>query len=503
MNIKELIEKLHPLERRVLPVLQNNITLSQIVGKTNLKDVEVMRALQWLENKKVLRIKKSVREIIQLDKNGERYLKDGFPERIFLNALKNTYRLNEIKNASRLDEDEFNVSLGVLRKIGAIELRVNKIILTDEGKKLLTKKLSEEIFITKLPLDSSKLIDKDVYNELMKRRSIIKTSIEKIWRVELTNLGEELLKEKITDEHIDAVTPSLIKESLWKDKKFRRFDVEINVPKIYPGKRHFVNQAIEYVKRIWLEMGFREMTGPLVQTSFWNFDALFTAQDHPARDLQDTFFIKDPKYGKLNNNAIVERVRKTHENGWSTGSLGWRYVWDKNEAKRNVLRTHTTVLSAKTIAALNHNELPVKFFSIGKCFRNETLDWKHLFEFYQVEGIVVDENANFKHLLGYLKEYYRKLGFDKIRFRPSYFPYTELSVEPEVFHPVKKEWIELGGAGIFRPEVVKPLLGKDIPVLAWGQGLERAILDYYNLKDLRDLYKNDLKLLREMKPWLK
>ena len=159
-------------------------------------------------------------------------------------------------------------------------------------------------------------------------------------------------------------------------------------------------------------------------------------------------------------------------------------------------------MSAQTLASLEEDKLPVKYFSVGKCFRNETIDWAHLAEFLQTEGIVIDKDANFRNLLGYLKEFFKKMGFEKARFRPAYFPYTTHSTEVEVFHPIHKKWIELGGAGIFRPEVVVPLLGKDIPVLAWGLGLERMIIDYYHLTDLRDIYKNDLKQLKEMKPWM-
>ena len=126
-----------------------------------------------------------------------------------------------------------------------------------------------------------------------------------------------------------------------------------------------------------------------------------------------------------------------------------------------------------------------------------------MFELCQVEGIVVDPDVNFKNLVGYLTEFYKKLGYEKVRIRPGYFPYTEMSAEVDVFHPVRKEWVELGGSGIFRPEVVKPLLGIEVPVLAWGLGMERAISMYYNINDIRDLYRNDLKQLREMKAWLK
>ena len=170
------------------------------------------------------------------------------------------------------------------------------------------------------------------------------------------------------------------------------------------------------------------------------------------------------------------------------------------------MRTHTTCLSAKTLYELS--KLPKeqrrgKFFAIGKCFRNETVDWKHGFEFNQTEGIVIDKDANFQNLLGYLKEFFKKMGFPKVRFRPHYFPYTEPSVEIDAWHPVRNEWIELGGAGIFRPEVTIALLGEWIPVLAWGPGFDRIIMDYYNIHDIRELYKNDVKKLREIKMWMR
>ena len=243
------------------------------------------------------------------------------------------------------------------------------------------------------------------------------------------------------------------------------------------------------------------MPGPLVDSSFWIFDSLFTPQDHPAREMQDTFFIKNIS-GKLPDKEIVSNVRKVHESGLPN-SKGWNYSWKEDIARTSVLRTHTTGLSARTLSKLNLKELPAKYFAIGKVFRNETVDWSHGFEFYQTEGIVIDEYANFRNLLGYLKEFYQKMGFSNIRFRPSFFAYTEPSVEIEVFHPEKKIWIELGGAGIFRPEVTIPLLGKPIPVLAWGQGFDRIIMDFYKIQDLREMYSNNLKSLREKKAWIK
>jgi phenylalanyl-tRNA synthetase alpha chain len=283
----------------------------------------------------------------------------------------------------------------------------------------------------------------------------------------------------------------------WEKTRFRKYDVEAIVPVKNYGKQHFVQEAIEEVRRIWLSLGFKEMEGSIVQTAFWNLDALFVPQDHPAREMQDTLYVKGS--GKLPKEFLAT-VKQAHERGIA-GSKGWRYAYNENEAKRLLLRTHTTVLSAQTIAQLNVKDLPAKFFSIGKIFRNESIDWKHLAEFHQVEGIVVGD-VNLQDLIGLQQQFYKKLGFPRVRFRPSYFPYTEPSCEAEVWHPEREQWIEIGGMGIFRPEVVAPLLGKPVPVLAWGLGLERIIMLKYGINDMRQLYNNDIKDLRNKEAWL-
>lgn len=335
---------------------------------------------------------------------------------------------------------------------------------------------------------------------LKKRKEIIELREEKKTFIVLTQTGKEIAGQKMDIDLIEEVTPEIIKD--WtKGKKFRRYDIHASVPKIYGGKKHFVNQSIEHAKRIWLDLGFKEMSGPLVETSFWVFDALFTPQDHPARDMQDTFFIKDVK-GVLPAAEIVKRVKQAHESG-VLGSKGWRYSWKKEEAKKVVMRTHTTCLSARILASLkNAKNKTGKYFSVGKCFRNETLDWSHGFEFNQNEGIVVYENGNFRNLLGYLKEFFTKMGFSDIKFVPSFFAYTEPSVEIYGYHDGRKKWIEIGGAGIFRPEVVVPLLGEYIPVLAWGPGFDRIIMDKHEITDLREMYENDIKKLRDKKVWI-
>ncbi|MFH1972485.1 MAG: phenylalanine--tRNA ligase subunit alpha [archaeon] len=496
--MKGLVNSLSPKEREILPYIQDSITLKELTKKTNKQEVEVMRALQFLQNKDVLKINLEMKELVSLGELGKKYTKDKLPERRLLDELNKRGKLT-IKDIN-LPKEELNIALGELRKKAAIVMG-QEITLTPNGRKLLTQEFLEEKFLKKLPLETKDLVNEDklAYNNLKKRKNIIETVLEKTRTINLTPTGIKLQKENLNVNLIEALTPEHLKKGTWKKQEFRKYDVEINVPNVYGGKRHFVNQAIDYARDVWIEMGFKEMQGQIINTSFWNFDALFTAQDHPVRELQDTFYLETN--GKLPSKELVNAIKAVHENGGKTKSLGWQYKWDENDAKTNVLRTHTTVLSAQTLKELKKSDWPVKYFAVGKCFRNEAVDPTHLFEFNQTEGIVVDPNANFRHLLGYLKRFFSKLGFPNARFRPAYFPYTEMSVEIDVYHPVHKKWVELGGAGIFRPEVVVPLLGEDVPVLAWGPGFDRIITDFYQIHDLRNLYKNDIKQLREMKTW--
>ena len=441
-----------------------------------------------------------------MDVNGILYKRKGLPERRLLDLLakRRILPLKDAKLQSKLSNDEFKASLGVLKKKALIELKNGKIVFNAK-KEEITKKMLEESFIESLPLELDTLDpeQKFAFDSLQKRKNIVQLEEKKKVKIRITPLGKEISRKKIEGkELIEQITPSILKsEKNWRGKKFRRYDVEANVPRIYGGKRHFVNQAIDYARKIWTEMGFEEMTGNMAQPSFWNFDALFTAQDHPVREMQDTFFLENKKSSEPDK-KLMKIIKETHEKGIN-GSKGWNYKWDEKESEKMVLRTHTTCLSALKLYSLAKKEIPKKFFAIGKCFRNETVDWSHGFEFNQTEGIVVDKNANFRHLLGYLKQFFKKMGYEKIRFSPAYFPYTEPSVEINVWHPDKKVWLELGGAGILRPEVVVPLLGEYIPVLAWGPGFDRILLDYYEIKDLRELYKNDITKLRNIKFWIK
>jgi len=503
-NIEKILESLSPNERKILPHLEEK-DIAKICKKSNLDKVSVIRSLKYLKNKGIIDISSIKKRVVDVGVNGALYRKKGLPERRLLNLLneKRILKLDEAKKQSGLSDNEFKASIGVLKKRNLIELKKEKIIFNAD-KEEISKKSPEEFLLESLPLEYDWLSPEQllILGSLKKRKEIIEINEEKIIDIKITGFGKKIIETDIKGKYlIEQITPDILKrDSLWKGKKFRRYDVALPVSLLSGGKRHFVNQAVDYARKIWTEMGFKEMTGNLVVSSFWNFDALFTAQDHSVREMQDTFFID--KKEELPNKELVKRVKKSHETGVE-GSTGWQYSWNEEEAKKLVLRTHTTCLSAQTLAKLKPEELPAKFFAIGKCFRNETVDWSHGFEFNQTEGIVVDKNVNFRHLLGYLKEFYKRMGFEKVRFRPSYFPYTEPSVEIDVWHPERKVWLELGGAGIFRPEVVIPLLGQNIPVLAWGPGFDRILMDYYEIKDLREFYKNDLTKLRKMKFWMK
>ena len=277
--------------------------------------------------------------------------------------------------------------------------------------------------------------------------------------------------------------------------KLRKYDVQAPVAKSWPGKKHPYLSFLEEVRAKLVTLGFKEMTGTSVEVSFFNFDALYTPQDHPAREEVGIYFVKDPQFGDISAyDAAVKNVKVTHENGWTTGSSGWGYKYSLQEAKRLILRGHGTCLSARTLLS-NDLEVPSRYFSIARCYRPEVVDKTHLSEFNQVEGIVVDESLTLRDLLGVLSKFALEIaGADKVRFKPDYFPFTEPSVELSAY----KEgygWVEFGGSGIFRPEVTLPL-GIKVPVIAWGLGVDRLFMMRAGIDDIRDIFSQNLDWLR-------
>lgn len=504
MEIKRLAESLNPAERKVVRVLDNFSSFHDIIKVTGLKDVEVMRALQWLQNKNIIKTREEQKELVHLDENGQKYLKYGLPERKFLESLEKKSTIADIAKKTGLSSEEITISLGALKSKAAIEISKEKevvVSITDHGKHLLKHGFLEEQFLNKkFPLEIFFLNEEEkfVLDNLRKRKRILKVELSKTINAEITEAGRNLLKEKIDDEMIEKTTPSLLKAGAWKGKKFRRFDVKINVPEIFAGRKQHYRRFLDEVRQKFVALGFEEVAGPIAETDFWNMDALFMPQFHAARDIHQGYYIKEPKYSKDLPENVVKNVKEAHENGYGTGSKGWRYEFDAKRTHRRILRTHDTSISARTLAS-KELKIPGKYFQIARCFRYDVIDSTHLPDFNQVGGFVIEDGINFGHLKALLRMFAEEFAeTDQIKITPGYFPFTEPSAELHAKHP-EFGWIELAGSGIFRPELVKPLVGKEVPVIAWGVGLDRLAMFKLGIKDIRQLFSHDLEFLRQAK----
>jgi phenylalanyl-tRNA synthetase alpha chain len=488
--MKEIIKGLHPLERKIIPFLKKTITLKELVQTSKLKEIEAMRAMQWLENKKIVEVKTEVTETVQLDSLGQKYLNNKLPERRLLEQVaKKAITLQE----AQLDKGELNIAIGALKKKQAITLG-KQIEITAKGKEYLKKEFEEEKFLKQLPIEVQKIKDIKLFNNIKKRKQLIQIETTKIRTISLTHTGIELQKQDLKVDFLESLTHKMLKEGTWKNKEFRKYDIKVNVPKIYSGKRQPYMQFLSKIKFELVKLGFEEMTGPLIETEFYNFDVLFQPQNHPARTWTDTYHLKNPTHGDLPDSLAVNKIKNAHEYGGETKSKGWQYKWDPEVAKLLMPRAHTTALSARWMA--KGIESPCKYFAIGRVFRPDVLDATHLIEFNMLEGFVADKSINFRTLLGMLKQFAIEIaGATEVRFYPDYYPFTEPSVQMSAKHP-ELGWVELGGAGIFRPEITESL-GIDVPVMAWGLGIDRLAMFKLGIKDIRYLFAQDLKWLRE------
>jgi phenylalanyl-tRNA synthetase alpha chain len=353
---------------------------------------------------------------------------------------------------------------------------------------------TRSIFLDELAAHS---IDAHSVKELLKNRPGLAKIKPRAFRyVKITPQGKKTLEGDVTIiQEKNRLTGEDIASGNWRNIRLRRYDVTLEAEKVFPAKIHPLQKIIQQVRRAYIEMGFTEVVSPQVESAFWDFDALFQPQDHPARDMQDTFYMSRPAQAQLPDKSLVERVKLTHENGWETGSRGWGYKWSAERARQVVLRTHTTAASIRSID--ENPKPPRKVFCVGKVFRNEAISFKHLPEFFQVDGIIIDEKASLSTLLGTLKEFYLKMGFDQIKFKPSFFPYTEPGIDILVYMESRGKWLEMGGSGVFRPEVYMPF-GCNVPVLAWGLGLERLAMLRFGINDIRELYWSDLDEIKEI-----
>ena len=502
-DITKTINELHIYEKKLLKELEANpdATPEEIADNAGMDIKSVMSAAGSLASKNIIEVDKEVQETYSLTEDGIHYANQGLPERKILDVLaeKRQIRMKDLASETGIDKKEANIALGWLRRKDWAQIDKGVLNITDFGKEFADKLDNDEEVLNylKANADGVKLFTDDLrdgFKKLTSRKNILNIKKETSHSFKILPKGEEILKHGFTiQEQATQLTHQQLKDGEWKSLQYRPYDINAEAPTVFAGKKHPLRVITDEIREIFLNMGFSEDKGSYVESAFWNFDSLFQPQDHAAREMQDTFYLKNPLTCDLPDEDLVKLTAETHETGGGTGSIGWKYDWSEDIARQSVLRTHTTGISTKH---LFEHEPPIKMFSVGRVFRRETFDYKHLPEFHQVEGLVCDEGISFQNLLGTLKEFYKKLGFE-VRFRPAYFPYTYLSTETEIYLEEKESWIELGGAGMFRPEVLKPL-GINQPALAFGLGIERLAMIRYDVSDIRMLYKSDIKWLREL-----
>ncbi|MEM5834759.1 MAG: phenylalanine--tRNA ligase subunit alpha [Candidatus Aenigmatarchaeota archaeon] len=404
----------------------------------------------------------------ELTEEGKEYLKEGLPEKRLVELLiSKKEKTLEIKEASNKIKN-FSIALKWAMENKWVEKKGNKIILVKAPQRIELQEALEKI-------EKSEEVSEEVIKVLLSRKLVRKVVKE-----------EEEVK-KLKGKEITYLTPELIKTGFWREVNFKPYNVEIVGKKIYPGKRHPYVKFLNEMRRKLAELGFKEVRSIVVTTEFWNFDALFQPQNHPARDWSQTFSLKNPKYGKLPE--IAKKVKEVHEKYW-------KYKWDEKKASQLMPVAHDTALSPMILAS-KELEIPGKYFQIVRVYRPEVPDAKHSIEFTQMGGIVIDENLSFSDLLGLLKKFVEEIvGNYEVKFVEAYFPFTEPSCEVLVKHPTLG-WSEVCGAGIFREELTEAL-GIRLPVLAWGFGVDRLAMVKIGINDIRELFSRNLKWLREI-----
>lgn len=485
------VHALHPIERSILNSLSSSdyIPVSSLVANTGLPIDQVRRGIEWLKFKRLIVIEQISTQRIFITSEGMEAAKNGLPERRLVNSLKEgNVTLAQVLASGSIKNEEINAAIAGARRNQWIQLIDGKIIATP----FVATQSPEEIFLENMgeTIEVSKLTDEEkrALEQLKKRPNFIEIKEEKESLISLTDAARQIIP-RLSQENLERrLTTELISSGKWKETKFGALDVEASAPIVYPGRRHPLIEIIDEVKEIFIGLGFSEIEGPIIQSGFWNFDALFTPQDHPAREMQDTFYISAQKQPIPATKDQILKISRVHKQRWNR-------LWDAQEGQRLVLRTHTTPVTVQHLAKVK-SEVG-RFFSVGKVFRNEKVSYKHLVEFHQVEGVATAPDASLRELMGLQKEFYSKMGIKRIKFWPTFFPYTEPSLQSMVYNERLKKWVELFGMGIFRPEVTIPL-GIKTPVLAWGGGLERIAMLRFGLDDVRELYGNKLGWLRSV-----
>ncbi|MFP3226062.1 MAG: phenylalanine--tRNA ligase subunit alpha [Sulfolobaceae archaeon] len=424
----------------------------------------VFSLVQLLKEKGYVSLKEEKVKKLILTEEGRKRLIEGFPEEILIKELNGKEgQIHQLKEKMGKD---FEIAIGWAKKRGLIKIEKDKIIPLVKEYRAKERDLLNNL---------SKLSDSEI-KELVSRKLI---SIE-----EEASLEAVLTNDNIpTLQAITYLTPEIIRNGNWKKYVLKEYNVEA-YPPFYPlAKKHFYREFLERLRDIMVSLGFTEVSSDYIELEFYNFDLLFQAQDHPAREIHDSFMIAGS--GKINDNELVENVKRMHEKGW-------KYEWDQKIALRLVLRSQTTATTARVLS--KRPKPPIRTFTIGKVFRPDSIDATHLIEFHQLDGLIVEDGFSFVDLLGTLKEIFYQIGIKEIKFKPAYFPFTEPSVE--VYGKIEGlGWVEMSGAGLLRPEILESV-GINSTAGAWGIGIDRLAMLMFGLKDIRLLYSTDIEFLR-------
>jgi phenylalanyl-tRNA synthetase alpha chain len=481
---------LHPIEREILKSLAEagSILIEKLASITHLDIDQVRRGVEWLKFKSMVSVEESSSFIVSLTQRGQDAAGSGLPERKLVAAIKSgNDTVEKVRQSGLLNKDEVSAAVSAARRNGWVQF-------SDGGKMSVSGAEShspQELILQKLRKGSVELAaleeeERRAVELLKKRPDYIIVKEVKQTRISITPSGNGALQGMDEGQVERKLTPDMITSGRWKEIRLGPLDVEAPAPVAYPGRSHPLVDIIDEVKEIFVGLGFEEIDGDMVQSGFWNFDALFIPQDHPAREMQDTFYVSGQSQKIPATEDQVRRVAGVQDKGWGSG-------WKLAEAERMVLRTHTTPVTLRELAATKPDV--GRLFSVGRVFRNEKPSYKHLVEFNQVEGVATAPGLSLRDLMGLQKEFYAKMGIKKVKFWPTFFPYTEPSLQSMVYNESLHKWVELFGMGLFRPEVTRPL-GIKNPVLAWGGGIERIAMLRFGLDDVRELYGNRLSWLR-------
>lgn len=476
-------------ERTLLLALRTRsepVDEATLLKENALGEEAVRGSLQRLRSKRLALVQEEHLARLRLTPRGEAVLSTGLPERRLLDALR-----SGAHDAPELSESERSAAIGILRRRGFLApgapFRLTAPDPVDRG-------IPEEVALHEIA-QGKEPTERTVLTSL-ERRGLVRTERMTLRHWQASEEGRAFPIEEGGQEKVGALTREWISSGAWTKASFRPYDVRAEVPYVGGARPHPYAAWLEEFAEILLGLGFEEADGPLLETEFWNGDALFMPQDHPARSVHDVLHVEGVR-GRTPPAALLERVAAAHEGrpippDTRPLSVGWTEHYDPKLAAGSVLRSQTTAVSARFLAA--RPRPPFRMYSIGRNFRFEALDARHHIEFGQCEGVVGEEGISLSHLIGMFTELAEAIGIRELRFRPSYFPFTEPSVEGYVRHP-RLGWMEVFPGGMLRPEVLRPL-GVTVPVAAWGIGITRLAMTALGYNDIRDLFGDDLGQLR-------